>query len=184
VTARISALLFLLIAIVGCEAGDRGIVHEPVATELDADASVTSPAEVPTDVIFVCQFGYAKSLVSSRHFERIAERRGIPVRVFARAITPADSVPERLVNALGEDGFDVTSYRPQALGMEELADAEYVISFGNEVPEGPNAVKRDWADISALSEDYPKARNEIVDRLNELLDEIEAHGVSERTDER
>lgn len=165
-------------AIVGCEADDRGIVHKPVAKELDVQASVASPAEAPTDVVFVCQHGYAKSLVSSRHFERMAEQRGIPVRVVARGITPADSVPGRLVDALGVDGFDVKSYRPQALGMEDLADAEYVVSFGNYVPESPNASRLDWDDVSALSEDYPRARNEIVDHLNELLDEIETRRAS------
>jgi protein-tyrosine-phosphatase len=182
-TTRIPDLLFLLVAI-GCDADDRGIVHEPVAKELYAKAGAAFPAEAPTDVIFVCQYGYATSLVSSRHLERMAEQIGIPVRVVARGITPADGVPGWLMDALGMDGFDAKSYRPQALGMEELADAEYVVSFGDEAPESPNAVRLDWADVSALSEDYPKARNEIVGHLKELLDEIETRAVSERTDAR
>jgi hypothetical protein len=57
--------------------------------------------------------------------------------------------------------------------MEELAGAEYVVSFGTEVPESPNASRLDWGDVSALSEDYPRARTEIVDHLDELPDEIE-----------
>lgn len=171
---RLPALLVLLMAIVGCQGEEPSTVRSSDVAESDAPLSSTSPQEEPTNVVFVCQYGYAKSLVASSHFERMAEERGIPVRVTARGITPNESVPEPLVASLSGDGFEVASYRPQALGTDDLADADYVVSFGNDVPESPGASRLDWGEVSALSEDYPKARGEIVAHLSELLDELEA----------
>ncbi len=172
--ARLSGLLFLLMALAGCQGQNRGIAADSDGEALDASASGVSLHEEPTDVVFVCQYGYAKSLVSSRHFERMAKDRGIPVRAIARGITPNDSVPGPLAAALSGDGFGVESYQPQTLGTDDLADADYVVSFGNEVPESAGASRMDWSDVSALSVDYLKARNEIVAHLSNLLDEIEA----------
>ncbi len=106
------------------------------------------------------------------HFERMATERGLPVRVAARGLTPKDAVPQSIVTALAAEGFDVSAYQPTALGVNDLAGAEYVVTFGVAALEAVDAVVKRWDHVSALSENYPKARDEVVALLKQLLAEI------------
>lgn len=165
-------LVSLFVAVVGCQ-GNVGADSGTQDAIQDSEGSAFSAEEAPTDVVFVCQHGYAKSLVASRYFERLAEQRGLLVRGIARGTTPSESVPESLSTSLRSDGFDVSGFKPQAIEQSELAGADYVVAFGNDLPESSGAIRMDWGEVSALSENYPKARDEIVAHLEALLDQIE-----------
>ncbi len=128
----------------------------------------------PIDVVFVCQYGYAKSLVAAAHFERMAQADGLPVRVIARGLTPKDEVPEPLAAALRQDGFEVAGFRPAALQAADLEGAEYVLTFGVDLPFATTGASTRWDDVSALSENYGKARDEIVAHLVVLVEQVKS----------
>jgi len=127
----------------------------------------------PIDVVFVCQYGYAKSLVAAKHFERLAGERGLPVRVVARGFTPNANVPEPLARQLASDGFDVAAYQPRPLTPSDLVGAEHVVTFGVAPPPAYSGRAHRWDAVPALGEDYPRARDEILALLQPLLNEIE-----------
>lgn len=123
-------------------------------------------------VVFVCQYGYAKSLVAAKHFERMAAERGVPVQVSARGLTPKAAVPATIAAPLRADGLPVDGYAPVALTASDVADADVVIAFGVDIPHPSKALVRRWDDVGGLTEDYPGARDMIRLHLRVLLDEI------------
>ena len=141
-----------------------------IAAPLRADPGLP-PAE-PLEVVFVCQYGYAKSLVAAKHFERMAAERGLTVKVVARGLTPKGSVPAPIAQALRGDGLAVDGYAPVALSASDVATADVVATFGIDSPFPTEARVLRWDDVGALSEDYPKAREQIRAHLGPLLDEL------------
>ncbi|MFZ5843924.1 MAG: hypothetical protein ACOY3E_13625 [Pseudomonadota bacterium] len=127
----------------------------------------------PVTIVFVCQQGYAKSLVAARHFERKAVAHGLNVQVLARGLTPASSVAPAIVSALANDGFDVAQFRPTALTAADIAAADRIVSFGVDVPEAL-AITMRVDDVPALSQDYGAGRDRIDQVLDRLLIELMA----------
>ena len=132
----------------------------------------------PVKLVFVCQQGYAKSLLAALQFERKAAAHGLTVEVIARGLTPAAAVPAPLASAMARDGFAVADYRPSALTEFDLLTADRVVSFAVEIPNDRGVVRR-IDSIPPLSEDYGKARDQMNAELNALLTEllIERHAV-------
>jgi protein-tyrosine-phosphatase len=141
-----------------------------------APAPIPAPAASakPLEVVFVCQFGYAKSLVAAKHFEAMAAARGLKVHVIARGLTPKDHVPEPIASALRGDGLPVDGYTPLALAASDVANADVVATFSIEQPYPTKARVLRWDDVGALTEDYPAARAQILAHLAPLLDELAA----------
>ena len=127
----------------------------------------------PVTVVFVCQYGYGKSLVAARHFERKAAANGLTVQVLARGLTPTASVTPAMVTALANDGFDVGQFRPSALTVADIAAADRIVSFGVDVPDALSITTR-IDDVPALSQDYGAGRDRIVQILDRLLIELMA----------
>lgn len=143
-----------------------------LAASVLAAMTGAAPAAKPLEVVFVCQYGYAKSLVAAKHFERMAAERGVTVHVVARGLTPKDSVPGSIATAMRGDGLPVDGYTPVALTANDMAAADVVASFGVDSPFPTRARVLRWDDVGALSEDYPKAREQIRAHLKPLLDEL------------
>jgi len=138
-------------------------------------ACATRRAETTPTVLFVCEHGYAKSLVASLHFERMAAARGVHVRAISRGVDPGPAVPAGIRDGLMADGFDVAAFVPQRVSPEELARADYVILI-SVAPDlaGRTAHVLRWDDVSPLSENYDRARQELVAHDAALLEDIEA----------
>jgi hypothetical protein len=74
---------------------------------------------------------------------------------------------------LARDGFDVRGFTPQPVTAQELQRSDYVILISvNPNLAGRTAHVLRWDDISALSDNYPRARGEIVMHLDALLRDI------------
>jgi arsenate reductase (thioredoxin) len=125
------------------------------------------------DVLFICEHGYAKSLVAALHCERLAASRGTAVRALSRGVDPGTRVPPGIAAGLAADGFDVSAFAPSRPTPEEIGAAAHVVLIGVDVDVSSRAgpVTR-WDDILPLSENYERARGEIVARLNILLDQM------------
>jgi len=125
------------------------------------------------NVLFVCLHGSAKSLIAAEHFRRLATERGVKMDALS-AGTEADSeVPPRVVQGLLAEGIDVRGRRPHQVTRTDVMTASRVVTFacdlGDMAPAGM-ALDR-WDDVPAVSEDFTKARDVIVARVSQLLEE-------------
>ena len=150
----------------------RSILLAASAVALGFGAAHAQPAAM---LLFICEHGYAKSLVAALHCERVAAARGIAVRALSRGVDPGASVPAGIAAGLAADGFDVRDFAPSRATREEISRAAHVVLIAVDVDVSARAgpVTR-WDDISPLSENYARARGEIVARLNRLLDGMES----------
>jgi protein-tyrosine-phosphatase len=126
-------------------------------------------------VVFVCEHGSAKSLVAASLFERMAREQGVEARAISRGTAPDPSVPPAVVEALRADGFDVSSFRPQALTSADVAGATHVVAIGVDLgtlgaKAGPRALR--WDGVPPVSTSYPEARRDLVARIERLLEEL------------
>lgn len=138
--------------------------------------ALAAPAgATPTRVLFVCEHGYAKSMVAARFFQRLAAKRGVNVVAVSRGIAPEWRVPPALVKNMADDGFDVAEFQPAKLTPDDLRRADHVVVFNVDLPATMKSKAERW-DVPALSENYPTARNAIVARLEALLDRLSSSG--------
>jgi protein-tyrosine-phosphatase len=133
----------------------------------------------PPTVVFVCEHGSAKSLVAASLFQRMAKDRGLDARAISRGTAPDSSVPPAVVAALRADGFEVGSFRPQALNQADVAGAVQVVTIGVDLgPLGDQAAARvvHWDGVPPVSTNYPEARRDLITRIDKLLEELRPSG--------
>jgi protein-tyrosine-phosphatase len=129
-------------------------------------------SNTPT-VLFVCEHGAAKSVVAAAHFNKLASERGLNVRAIARGTTPDAELSPKAVEGLKNDGLTPTESVPQKISLADVESAARIVSFC-ELPEeyqNKTAVDR-WDGVPPVSEDYEKARNMIVEKIKQLMNNI------------
>jgi arsenate reductase len=115
--------------------------------------------------------GLPKVVVAAAHFNRLAEEKGLAFVAVSRGTTPDAEIAQPAVTGLLSDGIDPPSEKPAKLSPSEVSKALRVVSFCD-LPKDikTNNVER-WT-VPPISEDYPKARDAIVHKLNELIHEL------------
>jgi arsenate reductase len=126
----------------------------------------------PTRVLFVCQHGSAKSVIAAELMRRFGAQRGVAVECQSAGIDPDASVPSHVVAGLAAEAIDVSSVRPQQVSPQLLARAEYVVSFGCDLPSAYASKTLQWNDVPAVSDGFAVARDAIANRARLLLDDI------------
>jgi arsenate reductase (thioredoxin) len=142
-------------------AGSRGLAAEP-------------PPGATDTVVFLCEHGAVKSVMAAAYFNRAAQERGIAVRAVARGVTPDEGVPDRIATALAHEGFDVGSFKPQGMAVDESEQAMRVVAIGVE-PSPPLRGAADieqWNDVPASS-DYDATRAALMRHIAALLQELQ-----------
>lgn len=165
----------------------KGLSWLAIAAALVAAGTGTSadapPAEMPVaeaPVVFVCDHGSVKSLMAASLFDQAAARRGLRVRALSRGVNPDAAVPAAIAAAMGQDGFDVANFRPQALSEQDVAGAARVVAIGVDLSEHDgqaHAPIASWNDVPPASVDYPRARDDLARRIETLLDEMQHTGM-------
>ena len=124
-------------------------------------------------IIFVCEHGAAKSIVAAAHFNQLADQRGMNWTAIARGTNPDPALSESAMQGLSKDGLAPTEAAPQELTFEEAISARRMISFC-ELPDEfrETATNEQWEGIPAVSENYDKARDAIVEGIENLLNRI------------
>jgi len=126
-------------------------------------------------IVFVCEHGSAKSVVAAAHFNQLAAERGSGLRAVSRGTDPDAEIAPNAEAGLRADGLAFVERSPARLTLADVAGAAHVVTFC-ELPASYAAVApvERWDDVPPVSEDYAKARDEIVERLSRLLEELEA----------
>jgi len=136
---------------------------------------MTSVETTSSVVYFLCLHGSAKSLIAAQHFNRLAHEHGLALHAESMGIEPDASVPAPVVMGLARDGLDVRGYLPQPIQSGRLERAMCVVSFGCEIPQATDEIRRErWDDLPLVSDGFDQARDAIVVRVAELVDKLTA----------
>ena len=124
-------------------------------------------------IIFVCEHGAAKSILAAAYFNQLARKKGLSFYAIARGTHPDAELSSKTVAGLREDGLDPTESIPRKLTGEEVESAQQIISFCDLPQEfHQKVIIEQWDGIPPVSEDYPKARDAIVARLQTLIERL------------
>ena len=140
-------------------------------------ASLVGACAAPPDrarpvVLFVCQFGTAKSAIARELFRRRVAQRHLAIAAFSRGLTIEDHLTPGLRQRLADDGINPELDRPQVLGPADWQRATVIVAFNPLPPSVPRAKIRDWTDLPSITDDYANTRAILDRRLEALLDEL------------
>jgi arsenate reductase len=127
----------------------------------------------------MCVRNAGRSQMATAFAEREREKRGLAdeVEILTGGTDPAEAVHEVVVEAMAEDGFDLSDREPKSITDAELASCDYVATMGCSTLElDADTEIRDWALLDPGEEDLEtvrEIRDEIADRVVSLFDEIE-----------
>ena len=149
-----------------------------VALVLGAGSSAQSPATPPqrprTTILFMCPHGAAKSVLASAYFQRLAQERGLNVRVLSAGTHLYFDVAPAVASHLKNQGYEVPVAKPRRATDEDILAADVVVSIGCELknlPKPPGTLVQ-WDDVPAPSEDFARADEKIRERVIQLVDEL------------
>jgi arsenate reductase len=124
-------------------------------------------------IVFVCEHGAAKSIIAAAYFNKLACETNSDLQAIARGTHPDQELSHKAIMGLQKDGLTPTESIPQKLSRADLDTAQRIITFC----ELPNEYEQKtviefWNGIPPVSENYEKARDAIMARLNHLLNTI------------
>jgi len=125
-------------------------------------------------VLFVCEHGAAKSILAAACFNKLAEEKGLHIRALARGTHPDSDLSPETVNGLQADGLTPPDLRPIKISTADLKGIDRIVTFCELPAEFRSNIKvENWQGVPAVSEDYARARDNILLRLHGLFDQIE-----------
>ena len=129
-----------------------------------------TPSGTAPIVVFVCVQNAGRSQMAEALFNRAAEGRALARSAGSR---PADAVHPVVVEAMAEDGIDLSAARPKGLSPDVLDGVDWVVGMGcgDECPLVPGAKRIDWdvSDPSGLSLNEVRGIRKDIERLVGLL---------------
>lgn len=124
-------------------------------------------------VLFVCEHGSAKSTIAAAHFNKLARDRNLNAHAVSRGTNPDHAYPPNVTAGLRSDGLHAEESTPKKLSVTDLSTAARVVTFNQLASEQPgNLTIDDWSDVPPVSEDYGISRDEIVKRVESVLEEL------------
>ena len=94
-------------------------------------------------VLFVCVHNAGRSQMAAGYLQRLAGDR---IDVRSAGSQPADQVNQVAVEAMAEDGIDLTGEQPKVLTPDSVQAADVVVTMGcgDECPYFPGKRYEDW----------------------------------------
>lgn len=149
----------------------RGTLIAGLASVLAAGCTSLRPGGTPV-VLFVCEYGTAKSAIARELFRREINQRGAAVEAFSRGLKIEDHVSPQLKSRLTSEGIDTLRDVPTILQRADWERASVVVAFNPLPPAVPRTKIRDWTDLPSVNDDYANAKVILDRRLAALLDEL------------
>ena len=96
-----------------------------------------------TQVLFVCVHNAGRSQIAAGYLQRLGGER---VTVLSAGSMPADQINPVAVEAMAEEGIDITTERPKLLTPESVQESDVVITMGcgDACPFFPGKRYEDW----------------------------------------
>jgi arsenate reductase (thioredoxin) len=126
-------------------------------------------------VLFVCVHNAGRSQMAAGYLTHLAGDR---VTVLSAGSEPADQINPIAVQAMAEDGIDITSAQPKILTTETVKESDVVITMGcgDTCPIFPGKRYEDWEldDPAGRGIDAVRPiRDDIKTRIEMLLSQLE-----------
>ena len=127
----------------------------------------------PRTIVFVCEHGAAKSVIAAAYFNKLAGETGLELRAIARGTEPDNKLSASAIAGLRADGLTPTDSVPQKLSMEDVESAQRIVSLCK-LPETyqQKSIVEQWDDLPPVSDNYEKARDAILERLESLMKKL------------
>lgn len=124
-------------------------------------------------IVFVCEHGAAKSIIAAAYFNKLAQEKNLGLHAIARGTHPDSEFSSKAITGLRDDGLTPTEVVPQKLSLADVESAQRIITFC-ELPAEyqPKVSVEHWENVPPVSENYGKARDAILERLNRLMNRI------------
>lgn len=127
-------------------------------------------------VMFVCVHNAGRSQMAAAYLSNLAGDR---IEVRSSGTAPADSVNIAVVEAMAEEGIDISKNTPKVLTDQDVKDSDYVITMGcgDACPFYPGKIYLDWKleDPAGQGVDSVRPiRNEIKELVEALISQIDA----------
>ena len=125
-------------------------------------------------VLFVCVHNAGRSQMAAGYLSVLSEGR---VEVRSAGSDPADQLNSVAVQAMAEDGVDITTATPRVLTVDAVQESDVVITMGcgDACPVFPGKRYEDWAlddPAERPLEEVRVVRDEIKSRVLELVREL------------
>lgn len=125
-------------------------------------------------VLFVCVHNAGRSQMAAAYLTHLAGNR---VEVRSAGSNPADSINPAVVEAMREEGIDISAEVPKVLTVEAVQESDYVITMGcgDACPFFPGKIYLDWVldDPAGQGVDAVRPiRDEIRKKVEELISSL------------
>jgi arsenate reductase len=137
-------------------------------------ACSAQPPRPPTEVVFVCEHGAAKSVVASQYFNKLAAERGLAARAVARGADPQADLSVSAVKGLKDDGLPPDPGAPRPLTASDVRASARVIAFdcGQPAMKALQGMDACWDDVPATADDYASARDRIRAHVEAMVEQM------------
>jgi arsenate reductase len=130
-------------------------------------------SEKPT-VLFVCIHNAGRSQMAAGYLQHLAGDR---IDVLSAGSQPADQINPMAVEAMREEGIDITAERPKVLTTEAVQASDVVVTMGcgDECPYFPGKRYEDWKLDDPAGQGLEAVRpirDEIRGRIEQLIAEL------------
>jgi arsenate reductase len=124
-------------------------------------------------IVFVCEHGSAKSVIAAAYFNKLAGELNLDLRAVARGTHPDPELSPKAIEGLRKDGLNPSEPTPQKLSFADMESSQRLVTFC-ELPKGyeQKIAVEYWDEVPAVGENYEKARDVIIARLNYLLNNV------------
>ncbi len=146
----------------------------PIASSGQDSKDKAATEETPT-ILFVCEHGAAKSVIAAAYFDKLAKEHGLKYRAVFRGTNPDPALAPAAEKGLREDGIDTRGWKPEIVSKRDMNAASGIVTLGCVLPEKDDAVAgkvAEWNDIPSVSQNYQAARDDIVKRVQSLVDDL------------
>ncbi len=109
-------------------------------------------------VLFVCRHNTGRSQMAEAYLRLFA---GKSVEVASAGTIPAEKPEPIVVQAMAEDGIDISGARPKLLDPQIVERADRIITMGCDV-QGVPRIDEDWG--------LPDPKGESIERVREIRD--------------
>lgn len=131
-------------------------------------------AEKTPTILFVCEHGAAKSVIAAAHFDKLAKQRGLKYRAISRGTNPDPALAPATVKGPQGDGISTQGWKPTLVTKKEMDAAAGIVTLGCALPEKDAVAGKltEWNDVPSPSHNYQAARDDIVKRVQSLVDDL------------
>ena len=140
----------------------------------ETTTEITKEATDRPSVLFVCVHNAGRSQMAAAYLSHLADGR---IEVRSAGSAPADSVNPAAVEAMAEEGIDISANQPKVLSEQAVKDSDVVITMGcgDACPFFPGKRYEDWKleDPAGQGiEGVRPIRDDIKGRIQQLITEL------------